>query len=387
MDTLNRLQYLPDHHTKTGDSELPWYTIHNINTIDSPALVVYKDRVAANIRLLLGMVQDTSHLRPHVKTNKIAEVCMMMMDAGISKFKCATIAEAEMLAMAGAEDVLLAYQPTGPKAHRLLQLVKAYPATHFSCLTDHPKVAKALSAAATEHDLQLAVYIDLNTGMNRTGIKLQDAMDLYALIKELPGLYLAGIHAYDGHIRDTDLAERSERCDTAFEQVLTLAESIENDTNRKLTLVVGGSPTFPVHARRSGVECSPGTFIFWDWGYKHQVPDEPFDYAALVVSRVISIVDGHTITTDLGHKSVAAENPLPRVHFLNAPDAVPTGQSEEHLVLNVPDSSIYQPGNVLYGVPVHICPTVALYDTAVVVDNNTAVDTWKVVARDRKINY
>ena len=105
----------------------------------------------------------------------------------------------------------------------------------------------------------------------------------------------------------------------------------------------------------------------------------------MVISRVISVVDENTICTDLGHKSVAAENPLPRVHFLNAEDAEPIGQSEEHFVVKVSDTTIYKVGDVLYGVPVHICPTVALYDQAVVVENNKAVDEWSVIARDRKI--
>jgi D-threonine aldolase len=87
----------------------------------------------------------------------------------------------------------------------------------------------------------------------------------------------------------------------------------------------------------------------------------------------------------LGHKSVAAENPLPRVHFLNAPDVKPIGQSEEHLVLKVGDSAQFAIGDVLYGVPVHICPTVALYDKAVVVENNEVTDTWQVTARNRVI--
>ena len=108
-------------------------------------------------------------------------------------------------------------------------------------------------------------------------------------------------------------------------------------------------------------------------------------YSSLVISRVISVVDENTICTDLGHKSVAAENPLPRVHFLNAEDAEPIGQSEEHLVVKVPDASVYKVGDVLYGVPVHICPTVALYDRAIVIENNKAVDEWRVIARDRKI--
>src|SRR5215471_18912825 len=97
-----------------------WYEIKNIGSIDSPALAIYKERVIQNI-LSVKKMKDPAHLRPHVKTNNIAEVCKMMLDENITKFKCATIAEAEMLGMIKAPDVLLAYQPVGPKTDRLLQ--------------------------------------------------------------------------------------------------------------------------------------------------------------------------------------------------------------------------------------------------------------------------
>src|ERR1700748_726463 len=110
-----------------------WYQIKNIEAIDSPALIVYKDRVQQNIQSAL-QIKDAAHLRPHVKTNKIAEVCKMMLNAGITKFKCATVAEAEMLGMISALDILFAYQPTPVKAKRLVQLIQRYPASRFSCL-------------------------------------------------------------------------------------------------------------------------------------------------------------------------------------------------------------------------------------------------------------
>ena len=141
-----------------------------------------------------------------------------------------------------------------------------------------------------------------------------------------------------------------------------------------------------MHAQRQHIECSPGTFIFWDWGYATQLPDEPFEFAALVITRIVSIIDKHTICTDLGHKSVAAENVLEkRIHFLNIEDVQPVSQSEEHLVLKVDDSTKYKIGNVLYGVPYHICPTVALYERAFVVEGNVAIGEWNVVARNRKL--
>lgn len=363
-----------------------WYVVSNINSIDSPALLVYEDRVKENIRLLKSMVKDNSRLRPHVKTNKMSEVCQLMMDAGITKFKCATIAEAEMLASLSATDVLLAYQPVGPKVSRLIHLIKAYPATHFSCITDNEAAVKYLNETAEINQVVVDVFIDLNIGMNRTGIATADAYKIVDCITSLKYVRLAGLHAYDGHIRDADFVMRKQHTDTGFNGVSELFNYAKNKTGKALTIVAGGTPTFPVHAMRSDVECSPGTFVFTDWGYKQTLIDEPFEYAALVISRVISIVDNKTICTDLGHKSVAAENPLPRVHFLNAPDAKPIGQSEEHLVLAVSDASQYNIGDVLYGVPVHICPTVALYEKAFIVNNGVAVKEWEVIARNRYIN-
>ena len=117
----------------TGD----WYCIEDIDKIDSPALVVYRERVLENISTLISMVDDVKRLRPHVKTHKTKEVAELIMSAGIDKYKCATIAEAEMLGMAAATDVLLAYQPTGPKLKRFIELIKKFPSTKYSCLIDN----------------------------------------------------------------------------------------------------------------------------------------------------------------------------------------------------------------------------------------------------------
>lgn len=363
----------------------PWYTIDNIDKIDSPSLVIYPERIKENIRQLIRMAEDVERIRPHVKTNKISEVCKLMQNAGIKKFKCATIAEAEMLAEIDAQDVLLAHQPVGPKAERLLQLVSNFPDTVFSCIIDNATTAGILSALFSKNNHRLQVFIDLNIGMNRSGIRPEGALELYKNIKDLTGIRVIGLHAYDGHIRDTDLTERNRRSDEAFAKVEWLVKEIAAIDDTRLQIVIGGSPSFPTHTKRKNVVYSPGTFVFWDWGYKHIVPDEPFEYAALVITRIISVIDEHTVCTDLGHKSVAAENPLPRVHFLNEPDANPISQSEEHLVLKVPDSSQYTVGDVLYGVPVHICPTVALYDHAMVIENHQKTTCWRVIARSRKI--
>jgi D-serine deaminase-like pyridoxal phosphate-dependent protein len=222
--------------------------------------------------------------------------------------------------------------------------------------------------------------------MDRTGIKPGPAaLDLYLACHELTGVVPTGLHAYDGHLRDSDLALRQQKSDAAFVPVTALAQEIIACGLAAPVLIAGGSPTFPVHARRPGVESSPGTFIFWDWGYSQLLPEQPFRFAALVLSRVISQLDATTLCLDLGHKAVAAENPLPRVIFMNAPYLQPIGQSEEHLVVKVPPGHSYRVGDVLYGVPVHICPTCALYDQALVVTAGTVTTSWQVIARNRTI--
>ena len=179
---------------------------------------------------------------------------------------------------------------------------------------------------------------------------------------------------------------RKKKSDLCLKPVLALSKGIEAAGNSKPVIIAGGSPTFGIHAQRKEVECSPGTFVFWDWGYGSLFPEMPFVPAALVLTRMISRVDEETICLDLGHKSIASENPFPRVHFLNAPEAVQVSQSEEHLVLKVAPSHSYSVGDLFYGIPHHVCPTCALYEKAWVVEEGQITDSWKVVARDRSLS-
>src|SRR6478736_2348848 len=165
-----------------------WYLISNIDQIDSPALAVYTERAKENISILKGFVDDVTRLRPHVKTHKSGEISKMLIEAGVKKFKCATIAEGEMLAIAGAPDVLLAYQPVGPKAARLAALIKKYPSTKFSCLIDNLLAAKHISDVAEKANLTIGVFIDLNVGMNRTGIIPEQSLKLFEDCQSLKGI-------------------------------------------------------------------------------------------------------------------------------------------------------------------------------------------------------
>jgi len=359
-----------------------WYEIKNINELDSPALVVFPERVKHNIQLAIDMIGDVDRLRPHIKTNKSPDVARLLLNAGIKKFKCATIAEAEMLAQCNAPDVLLAYQPLGPKLARFISLSKKYSAIKFSCLTDNVAAANEQALAFKANDLNVSVFIDLNVGMNRTGISPNGkAIELADFCASLKGISLAGLHAYDGHIRDVDFETKKQKCDEAFASVEKLNEEL-----KLATIVMGGSPAFSVHCKRKNIECSPGTFVYWDKGYADLCPEQKFLPAAVLVTRVISLPTSNKICTDLGHKSVAAENEIARrVFFLNAEGLKPVGQSEEHLVLETNEGHSYKVGDIFYGLPYHVCPTVALYERVVTIEKGQIRGEWKNVARDRKI--
>jgi D-serine deaminase-like pyridoxal phosphate-dependent protein len=311
---------------------------------------------------------------------------MLMLEAGIKKFKCATIAEAEMLGMCHAPDALLAYQPTGPKLERLIKVMKVYPKTTFSCLVDYPAAAKEIASAGQKYGIEIPVYIDLNVGQNRTGIKPgMDALQLYLDCEALTGIKPVGLHAYDGHIHDVDLSLRTQKSNDAFKAVEKLQGRLKERGYTGLTIIAGGSPTYPIHAKRKNVECSPGPFIYWDAGYSI-FKEQGFLPAALVVGRIISKPGETRICIDIGHKSVSAENDISkRIFFLNALGLVMISQSEEHLVADAGKGHKYQAGDVLYGLPYHICPTVALYERAITIENNEISGEWKTIARDRKI--
>ena len=148
-----------------------WYRIANEGEIPSPALLVYPDRIFRNLERMVEIICDPNRLRPHVKTHKLPEIIGMQLSVGITKFKCATIAEAEMVAGSRGPDVLLAYQPVGPNAVRLRFLADRYPDTLWSTLVDDLGMVQILSEVFAGAESGLGVYLDLDCGMHRTGIE------------------------------------------------------------------------------------------------------------------------------------------------------------------------------------------------------------------------
>ncbi len=349
--------------------------------LHSPGLLVFPDLVRSNIARMIAHTGSPDRLRPHLKTTKMPQVVRLLLEAGITQFKCATLAEMRMALESGVTDILLAYQAVGPNLTGLVSLAQAFPDASLSTLVDTETAARELAEHCRTEGTALGVYIDIDCGMHRTGMAPgEQALALMRFLRRQPSLSFHGWHVYDGHLRQTEVGERRAAADTCFQPVWAMLNQIDEP---KISVIAGGTPSFPLHAKDPRVICSPGTCVFWDAGYASIVPDMEFDWAALLLTRVIS-KNGDHLTLDLGHKAVSAENPIEQRVVLPAiPDAQFVGQSEEHLVVRSCEAANWQIGDALLGIPWHICPSVALYDHATTITGVGVGETWDIPARRR----
>ncbi len=358
---------------------MEWYELNSAESILSPALLFYPERIRHNIDQMIKAAGTADRLRPHVKTYKCREIIQMQVNAGISKFKCATLKEAELLGETGVKDILVAYPLVGPSQKKFLDLVERFPSSKFSVLVDHEEQLIAWKKLTNQ---PINLFIDLDVGMHRTGISPEKAFHLYQLIRESPFIF-CGLQVYDGHIRESDLNLRKSIVDEGFQAVDRLIDKINADLSSPFEIVCGGSITFPIHAQHQKRILSPGTTLLWDYGYSSNFPDLPFQIAVTLLTRIVSKPTENTLCLDLGHKAVASEMKSTPVYFPQIPDAKIVVHSEEHLVIETKLADDFKIGSVLYGIPWHICPTVALHEEALIVKNQATCEQWKIAARSR----
>jgi D-serine deaminase-like pyridoxal phosphate-dependent protein len=366
------------------------HVLKNPDDVNSPGLLFYRAVIQRNLDSLVQRAGSPDKLRPHVKTHKTREIVRMQLKMGITKHKCATIAEAEMLAQCEVPDVLLAYPLVGPNTARFAKLLRTYPGTRFSVTADHELAIFQLAHALNKAGVQAEVLLDLDVGQHRTGIAAGPrAEQLYQLLDQLPGVRPGGLHVYDGHNHQNSLAERQEAVGKLLEPVMELRANLLRAGLAIPRIVFGGTPTFPVYAAMDlpGAEYSPGTCVLNDAGYGGRYLEmTDFGKAALLLTRVISRPTPDRVTFDLGYKAVASDPPAgSRCVMLDMPEAKAVLHNEEHLVIETPHAEQYKPGDVAYAVPTHICPTSAMHQFAYVVEDGEVVDRWPIVARDRAL--
>lgn len=363
------------------------YEIKHPEHLFSPSLVIFKDQVAKNLALMIEIAGSADRLRPHCKTHKMADIIQWQLELGITRHKCATIAEAEMLCRCGVTDVVLAYPPVGPNVWRVRDLLQEFAGLRLSVTADHPAIIEELSGVMSASKVEVGILLDVNTGMNRTGLAMDvPAVELYRSFTELPGLRAEGLHVYDGHNRHPSRSERCHAVGELWEKVIAFKRRLSEHGLSVPRIVAGGTGSFPCFAQwdEPGLELSPGTVVFFDAGYTEAFPDLKFEAAALLFTRVISRPASDLLTLDLGHKACAADPPAgSRLVFPDLPDKVEVLQNEEHLVIRSQFADRYQPGDALLAIPWHACPTTAAHQSAYVIEQGDLSATWPVTARDR----
>ena len=367
------------------------WRINRPELLDSPGLVIFREQLEHNLDEMVRIAGGPEALCPHAKTHKLREIVRLWLDRGVTRHKCATIAEAEMLAQEKVPQILLAYQLVGRNVQRWLELVSAFPASRFASLIDHPQAAMELGAAAAARGLELDVLLDLNSGMDRTGVPLnRAAIELYELIASTSGLRPAGLHWYDGHHRQADLTERRARVLLGWEQCLRFRDKLLLSGLPVPRLVAAGTGSFPILAETGepNLELSPGTTVYFDADLAERFPEMPFRCALAIFTRVISTNGSNRLTLDVGHKACAADQPAgARLWFPELPDAREVQHSEEHLVIETDSAAGYRLGDGLVAIPRHACPCSAVHQAATVIVAGEPTAQWMIAARDRRLNF
>jgi D-serine deaminase-like pyridoxal phosphate-dependent protein len=352
--------------------------------LDSPALVYYEDIIAENIKKTIAVAGSAERLWPHIKTHKSSAVVRLLLVNGVRRFKCATIAEAEMCARCNAPDILVSYPLVGPAAARFILLCQRYTSSTFWAIGDNLEQVALLGKAASAAGLSVPFLVDVNCGMNRTGVAFPALAAFCEDAAKIPGLALRGFHFYDGHLHIKDRAERQRAVDEETVKLNAVRKELQAGGLELPVLVMGGTPTFPCHARNKEAFLSPGTLFLNDFGYS-KYEDLDFTPGAAILTRVVSRPAGDLFTLDLGSKGISQDNEI-RGRIADINNAEPVAQSEEHWVFRMKDGGCPSIGTILYVVPAHICPTNALYPGAHVVRNRALVNYWEIDARNRKLS-
>ena len=292
----------------------------------------------------------------------MSQVVRLQQERGISRQKAATLAEVEMLARQGIEDIVLSYPLVGPNIQQAVELVGRFPHCRFAATADDAEMIVTLGNSMHRAGRTIGLLLDINSGRDRTGVPIgETALELYRIIQETRGIEPAGLHLYDGQQGQSDFSARCAAVDTEWERLLEFRDRLLSDGLAVPRLVCGGSPTFPVYARYSEptLEMSPGTLIFHDAGYASRFPDlTGFTPASLLLTRVVSQPTSNRLTFDVGTKAVASDPPLgQRVVFPEIPDALQVLHNEEHLVIETESAGRWKPGDWTLVIPQHTCPT------------------------------
>ncbi len=360
------------------------YSIDGLESVVTPALAIYPEFVDANIAATLGLAEgDANRWRPHIKTSKLAFTMKRLVEAGVVNFKCSTSLELLTSCKSGARDVLVAYPMVGANADRVVAIARQFPSVRVSILIENGAQAAAWDGTG------IGMFIDVNPGMDRTGIDQSRIADIVALAQRT-GDAFRGLHYYDGQIHALDESERQREAYAGYDRLLTVIAAVQEAGCKLDEVITSGTPAMPCGLAYPGFRnagfvhrVSPGTVVYNDLTSIEQLQTVTgYRPAAVVISRVVSHPAPDRFTCDAGHKSVSADAGVPTCAVLGRPDLVPLKPSEEHLpVLVAPGAARPAIGDFVLLLPRHVCPTVNNFDDALIVVSGHITGTEAVSAR------
>ena len=314
----------------------------------------------------------------------------MLIGRGVRNFKCATTMELLVACQNGAADVLFAYPAMGANARRAQDIAQQFPNVRISVLAENEEQVRQWRGS------RVGIFLDINPGMNRTGIEQDQSDKVVALARAIAhaGLEFRGLHYYDGQyggLADGEgTSERTQAARRGYDRLLEIVSELERAGTNVPEVITSGTPTFPASLAHEGLRhgnfvhrVSPGTVVYCDATSLAQLPTK-YGYrpAVLVVTRVVSRPHAGIVTCDAGHKAVSADAGVPTCVVVGHPELTPLSPSEEHLPIAVAEGAASpQIGETLYLLPRHICPTVNNFDCALWVRNGSIESTENVTAR------
>jgi D-serine deaminase-like pyridoxal phosphate-dependent protein len=373
--------------------DFPWddsYHVSDLEHVMTPALVLYPEIIASNVGRTLDLLDaNPERWRAHIKTAKLAYTLRTLLDRGVRNFKCATTLELLTACESGANDVLVAYPVMGANAQRVREIADRCRQVRISVLAENELQIRQWIGSP------VGIFLDINPGMNRTGIEQGNHSEVVELIRAIrrAKLEFRGLHYYDGQFGHEDEPQRTRAAHAGYDRLMQLVTEAARNGFDVPELITAGSPTFSCSLSYEAFRgapfvhrISPGTIVYCDATSMAQLPAE-YGYApaAVVVTRVVSHPSRGMVTCDAGHKSVSADAGVPTCIVMGHPELRPMGPSEEHLPMQVSSGAAPALGEVLYLVPRHVCPTVNNFDTALLVRNGEIQSMEKVSARGREM--
>lgn len=325
--------------------------------VATPCFVIVEDAVKHNLRRTADACGGVARLMPHVKTHRAPWIVKLSLAGGVTAFKCATVAEVEMVLDAGGKSVTWAYPTVNPaNVHRFVAAARKHPDARLTGMVDSERGLDAWRGELKSAPDNIELRVDLDPGLGRTGMPMDETALMLARAVNSIGR-LSGWHVYDGHVKGNP----DERC----AQVLTIAERVRDlrDTLRKEGIetdaIAGGSYTFNFWPKDIATFVSPGSWTYSSAQHDIELADLGWQPAAFVLATVISVHEG-TATLDAGCKAISPDKPLAERFRWDGRIIL---QNEEHAVVENRDLSV---GDRVFLIPQHACTTAYLYSDALV---------------------